>query len=65
MYQTPDFVKVDLDIKDNFAAYSGCYQKEGIVYTVMEGTMCTDHAEEAGIMSSTDPSRCWVNSTSY
>lgn len=24
MYQSPDLVKVDLDIKDNFAAYAGC-----------------------------------------
>ena len=24
MYQRPDFVKVDLDIKDNYAAYTSC-----------------------------------------
>lgn len=24
MYQSPDFIKVDLDVKDNFAAYTSC-----------------------------------------
>lgn len=27
MYRSPDFVKVDLDIKDNFAAYEACYER--------------------------------------
>ena len=27
MYQSPDFIKVELDVKDNFASYSSCYRK--------------------------------------
>ncbi|MBR2732338.1 MAG: hypothetical protein IKD72_10195 [Clostridia bacterium] len=33
MYQRPDFVKVDLDVKDNFAAYSKCYRNSWTGYT--------------------------------
>lgn len=33
MYQSPDLVKVDLDIKDNFASYSSCYRNSWVVLT--------------------------------
>ncbi len=48
MYQSPDFVKVDLDIKDNFAAYSSCYRMSGAGQVVSEaivgaGVICRQY----------------------
>ena len=27
MYQSPDLIKVNLDVKDNFAAYASCIER--------------------------------------
>lgn len=64
MYQKPDFVKVSLDIKDNFAAYTGCHMDEGIIYTQALGSMCHDTIQEAHPLAEVNPASCWIGNTS-
>ena len=51
MYQKPDFVKVDVDIKDNFAGYTApcdAWETAQIYYADRAGTNCKDKAFYAG-----------------
>ena len=34
MYQKPDFVKVNLEVKDNFAAYQTCDATVGYMFSI-------------------------------
>lgn len=45
MYQAPDFVKVDVKVRNSLAA-SGCPYDQGTNYTVAtDGSICTDGGE--------------------
>lgn len=64
MYQRPDFVKVNLDVKDNFAAYTTCYRKNWTVLSNYEtggtNTGCTsDTIMQYG--SAEDDFQCYIN----
>jgi len=67
MYQSPDFIKVELDVKDNFASYSSCYRKSWIVLTnnelVVSGICKIDEVLEYG--SGETDYQCFVNDMSY
>lgn len=68
MYQSPDFVKVDLEIKDNFAAYSGCYRNSYSAYTVNETVVPTGICETRNIVkyaSAATDYQCFVGDMSY
>ncbi|MBQ6381626.1 MAG: hypothetical protein IJJ41_08540 [Clostridia bacterium] len=69
MYQKPDFVKVDLDIKENFAAYtSGCYRNSMSVYTNNETVVPTGKCEVDNIVSYASGEsdyQCFVGNMSY
>lgn len=41
MYQAPDFVKVELMVKNAFAYTSGCPYDEGTNYTQVMSSVCT------------------------
>ena len=51
MYRSPDFVKVSLDVKDNFAAYASCYRNSYSVYTKNEQVVPTGNCETENILS--------------
>ena len=69
MYQKPDFVKVDLDIKENFAAYSSkCYRNSWSVYTVNEQVVPSGNCETQNIVSYASGEsdyQCFVGDMSY
>lgn len=69
MYQRPDFVKVSLDVKDNFAAYqSGCYRDSWSVYTKNESVVPTGKCEVDNIInyaSGETDYQCFVNDMGY
>ena len=69
MYQKPDFVKVDLDIKENFAAYSTtCYRNSWTAYTNNETVVPSGLCEVDRVVSyasgETDY-QCFVNDMQY
>lgn len=68
MYQSPDFVKVDLEIKDNFAAYATCYRNSWSVYTINEAVVPVGQCEHDNIIqyaSGETDYQCFVNDMSY
>ena len=67
MYQSPDFIKVELDVKDNFASYSSCYKNNVTVYTNLDMTgasRCMDDILYSYETSKTDI-QCFVGDMSY
>lgn len=45
MYQAPDFVKVDVKVRNSLAASSKCDYDEGTNYTQGGQSICTDGGE--------------------
>lgn len=69
MYQSPDFVKVDLDIKDNFASYSSCYRMSGAGQVVSEnivgeGNICRVN-EVITYQPADNEYQCFLGNMSY
>lgn len=68
MYQSPDFIKVDLEIKDSFAAYSTCYRNSYIVKTnnetVVPVGICQNDDISQYASSETDYT-CFLGKNSY
>lgn len=67
MYQSPDLVKVDLDVKDNFAAYSSCYRNSWTAYTNNEQVtsgLCEIDRIVTYASGETDY-QCFVNDMAY
>ena len=59
MYQKPDLVKVDLEIKDNFAAYKNCDYTIGYLFSsTCDGDpgQYVDAPQGVGF----DASNCWT-----
>lgn len=68
MYQSPDLVKVDLDVKDNFAAYSSCYRNSWSTYTKNELVVPSGICEAENVInyaSSETDYQCFVGNMSY
>ncbi len=68
MYQSPDLVKVDLDVKDNFAAYSSCYRNSWTAYTNNETVVPTGICEVDRVVtyaSGETDYQCFVNNMNY
>ncbi|MBR1531630.1 MAG: hypothetical protein IJ872_02845 [Eubacterium sp.] len=70
MYQSPDLVKVDLEIKDNFAAYgqTGCYRNSWTAYTINEMEVPTGLCERDRVItyaSGETDYQCFISKNSY
>jgi len=68
MYQSPDFIKVELDVKDNFANYGSCYRNSWVVLTNNEvvaptGVCSVDQVTTYG--TGENDYQCFINSMSY
>ena len=67
MYQSPDFVKVELDVKDNYAGYTGCYRNSWVVLTnneyVAQGICSIDPV--TNYASGETNYQCFINDMNY
>lgn len=68
MYQSPDFIKVELDVKDNFASYSSCYKNSWMVLTnnemVVPNGVCSIDLIST-YASDVSDYQCFVNDMDY
>ncbi|MBQ9673100.1 MAG: hypothetical protein IJV39_00550 [Ruminococcus sp.] len=66
MYSKPDFVKVDLEIRDNFAAYNSCpYDESGEnAWTMTAYGNCKEYEHGQNLIEAY-PSASWQCYSSY
>lgn len=68
MYQSPDFIKVELDVKDNFASYGGCFKTSYSVYTVNDQVVPDGKCEVETLITyeaGAHDYQCFYNEMSY
>jgi len=68
MYQSPDFIKVELDVKDNFASYGGCYRNSYSVNTKNELVVPDGNCEVETLLTyaaEANDYQCFYNQMSY
>ena len=58
MYQSPDLVKVDLDIKDNFASYTSCIPDVYWIGGHVEGD-CLNPGTSVSMLTEADLKLCY------
>lgn len=59
MYKSPDFIKVDVSVKDNFAAYSKACPADYSGSWMWTGLECKDYYDPNALVAGGVPSNCY------